>query len=181
MKLQDLIKLIYYNDIPELKNQKSQGVDFTITDPQNQNNILIAYSGYGYDEKYTQKEMVRFLIECGLDVNAQRNGRGSNLSALHMAVANGFIDIIEVLIENGADVEVKDKNGNTPLWNAVMNYRGRDGELEIIKCLLSNGSSLDTKNNHDNSPRDIIVETRSGIDDDLNQKEWDLSFLLKEN
>lgn len=181
MRLQDLLKLIYFNDISELKKHRSNGVDFTICDPQNQNNLLIAYSGYGYDEKYSQKEMVQFLLECGIDINHQRNGRGANISALHMAVSNGLLEIIKTLLEHGADIEIKDKNGNTPLWNAIMNFKGNGDELAIINYLISKGGSIDTKNAKNISPRDIIIERGQGIGGDLSKKEWDLRSLLNEN
>ena len=88
MTLQEIIKLIYEKTIPELKQLCTKGVDFKIRDPYDQNNILIAYSGYGYSDKYEQTEMVDFLLSCGLDINHQKIKREHELSALHMAVAN---------------------------------------------------------------------------------------------
>jgi ankyrin repeat protein len=181
MTLQELIHLIYKNSISELKAYRVQGVDFTVLDSYDKGNLLISYSVYGYQEHYTKTEMVKFLIESGIDVNHQSNGRDNQKSALHSAVSNEHFEIVKILIENRADIEVKDKNGNTPLWNAIMMYRGDQNQLEIIKYLMSKGSSLDTKNNHDSSPRDIINTIGEGIDNDHNQKEWDLRFLLNIN
>ena len=179
MNLQELIKLIYENDIPELKKIKDNGIDFTVLDSYTKGNLLISYSSYGYEERYTQTEMVDFLLDCGIEVNYQPNGRNNGKSALHNAVGKGHFELIKALVENGANLDIRDKNGNTPLWNIVMMCRGNESKIEIIKYLISKGSSIDTKNNHDSSSRDIINDIGLGIDNGNNQKEWDLRFLLK--
>jgi ankyrin repeat protein len=178
MNLQELIQLIYENDIAELKKHRDNGIDFSILDSYTKGNLLISYSSYGYEERYTQTEMVIFLLDSGIDVNFQPNGIGNGKSALHNAVGKGHFEIVKALVENGAKVEIKDKNGNTPLWNSVMMFRGNERQIDIIKYLISKGSSLDSKNNHDKSPRNIINDIGLGIDNGHNQKEWDLRFLL---
>ncbi len=178
MNIQDLTKLIYENGIPKLKKHQNNGVDFSILDSHSKGNLLIAYSSYGYNEHYTQKEMVEFLLESGIDVNYQANGRNNSKSALHNAVAMGHMEIVKSLIANGAILEIKDRNGNTPLWNKVMMCRGQEKNIEMIEYLVSKGSSVDTKNNHDSSPRDIINQIGEGIDNNQTEKEWDLRFLL---
>ena len=178
MKLQELIHLIYENDIPKLKDLKKRGLDFSVVDPYTKGNLLISYSVYGYKKHYTQTEMVNFLLECGIDVNYQPNGRDKGKSALHKSVGKGYFEIIKALIDNGANLNLKDRNGNTPLWNAVMKFRGEEENKEIIKYLVSKGSSLIIKNNHGVSPTDIINRIGEGIDAGINQKEWDLRFLL---
>jgi ankyrin repeat protein len=178
MNLQELIHLIYENNIPELKKYKDSGIDFSIFDSYTKGNLLLSYSIYGYEEHYTQTEMVEFLLESGIDINYQPNGRDNGKSALHNAVGKGHLEIVKALINNGANLDAKDKNGNTPLWNCVMMCRGNEKQIEIIKYLISKGSSLDLKNNHEMSPRDIINDIGLGIDKGNNQKEWDLRFLL---
>lgn len=95
MTLQEIIRLISEKTIPELKQLRTKGVDFKVIDPCDQNNILIAYSGIGYSDKYDQTEMVDFLLSCGLDINQQKNKRDHELSALHMAVANHHLKIVK--------------------------------------------------------------------------------------
>jgi hypothetical protein len=41
------------------------------------------------------------------------------------------MEIARTLIEAGAEVDCKDKCGNTPLWRAVSDYRG-DGRLIVL-------------------------------------------------
>ncbi|MBX2870615.1 MAG: ankyrin repeat domain-containing protein [Saprospiraceae bacterium] len=97
MTLQEIIRLIYEKTIPELKQLHAKGADFKVIDPYDQNNVLIAYSGQGYSDKYEQTEMVDFLLSCGLDINYQKNKRGYELSALHMAVANHHLKIVQAI------------------------------------------------------------------------------------
>ena len=179
MEIQELTKLIYENNLPQLKKLKDDGVDFSILDSYTKGNLLIAYSSYGYNEHYTQKEMVEFLLESGIDVNYQANGRNNSKSALHNAVAMGHMEIVKSLITNGAILEIKDRNGNTPLWNKVMMCRGQEKDIEMIELLVSKGSSFDTKNNHNSSARDIINDIGLGVDNGHNKKEWDLRYLIK--
>ncbi|MFK7808646.1 MAG: ankyrin repeat domain-containing protein [Saprospiraceae bacterium] len=178
MTFQKLIHLIYENDITRLRIYKKNGIDFSMIDSHTKGNLLISYSSYGYEENYTQTEMINFLLESGIDVNYKLNERGNRKSALHKAVGNGHFEIVKALIENGANLDIKDTNGNTPLWNAVMMYRGSEQEIKIIRYLISKGSSLDIKNNQAISPKDIINNTGSGIDRGYNQKDLDLRFLL---
>ena len=48
-----------------------------------------------------------------------------------------FADAIPVLIQAGADLEVTDLSGHTPLYGAVVN-----GKLASVEALLSAGANL---------------------------------------
>ena len=180
MRFQELIKLIYENSIPDLKKMLDKGVDFKITDPHDGNNILIAYSGYGYADHYTQPEMVRFLLSTGLDVNHRLNKRGDMLSALHMAVANGHLEIVKTLIEHKADVEIRDSDGNTPIWALITQYDGSEEQLQMIQLLLANGASVKTANDHGVAPISSIYATHIDAFENEHSKSSDLFFLLSE-
>jgi uncharacterized protein len=59
------------------------------------------------------------LIVKGADVNSQDEGPWfTGYTALHEAVRNKHIDIAELLIKSGADVNISDKEGTTPLMLA---------------------------------------------------------------
>lgn len=176
MEFTDLLKLIYENDIVSLENLKLDDVDFCRIDKYDNNNLLIAYAGY--ESKYQPDEIIDFLLNCGIDINLKRNKRGKELSALHIAVAMKNHKIVEHLLKKKAQIDIQEINGNTPLWTAVMNYRGEEEQLKIINLLLQNGASLDIKNLHDKSARDMINTIGGGIDAGHNKKEWDLRHLL---
>lgn len=180
MEFSELLKLIYENDIQSLENFKLNGVDFCQADKYDKNNLLIAYAGYGYENKYKPEDFIDFILNCGIDINQKRNKRGNELSALHKAIAMKNYKIAEHLLKRGAQVDIQEVNGNTPLWTAVMNYRGEEEQLKIIDLLLKNNASFDIKNFHDNSARDVINTVGGGIDAGHNKKEWDLRHLLTE-
>jgi len=63
-------------------------------------------------------EAARILIEHGADVTTRRGGLGfsrAGWSPLHYAAAYGFLDIVALLLERGASVDVLDDSGATPL------------------------------------------------------------------
>jgi ankyrin repeat protein len=50
----------------------------------------------------------------------------------------GHKEIVDILIKRGAEVNVKNKNGQTPLNNAT-----RIGHKEIMELLIENGACQD--------------------------------------
>jgi len=79
---------------------------------------------------------VRELIESGVDVNIRQEMSGS--SPLIVACAlEGTDDIISFLLENGAEVRVKDKKGYTPLMWASEN------SLAAVNMLIEAGARAD--------------------------------------
>jgi len=93
--------------------------------------------------------MVALLVERGINSNTQDN---AGFSALHFAAQEYRVIAAEVLIRAGAKLELRDSFGNTPLWSAVVNSRGRG---EMIKLLLKHGANPNSKNNHGKSPLDM--------------------------
>ena len=69
--------------------------------------------------------------------------RTSELGSLHDAVREGDTDLIEKLLENGADIEAKDQYGNTALTTAAL-Y----GRQSIVECLLDRGADIEAKDQY---------------------------------
>lgn len=93
------------------------------------------------------KEILERLLEYGPDLNL-RDKLG--YSALHYAAQNYVVDLAELLIEKGAEVDCRNNSGATPLFVAVADSKGRGG---MIKLLLSKGADPKALNNSGNSPR----------------------------
>ena len=82
--------------------------------------------------------MVEVLLENGSDVNARDD---SNLMSLHMASAKGYLGVVDVLIQRGAEVDVTDKNSNwTPLHFAAW-Y----GHKNVVDSLVKGGCDIKAK------------------------------------
>src|SRR5436309_369653 len=62
--------------------------------------------------KYTRMRVAEFLIQAGVDPAAKDNDQ---MTALHWAAATGMMDLIKVLLERGAPLEVKNRWGGTVL------------------------------------------------------------------
>jgi ankyrin repeat protein len=94
---------------------------------------------------------LKYLVKClqdGININAKeslgidKNGHSRfGNTALLYAANYGYFNIVEYLIENGADVNIRNINGWTPLM-----YASRDGYFNIVKCLVENGAKLDIIN-----------------------------------
>jgi ankyrin repeat protein len=73
---------------------------------------------------------VRRLILRGAEVDAQ--APRNRTTALHMASAAGHRDVVEVLIEAGANVSAQDSDGFTPAQRAREN--GHDGIVRLLEA-----------------------------------------------
>ena len=62
-------------------------------------------------------------------------------SALHYAASKGYLEIVQFLISNGADVNAKSPNETTPLMMA-----SRYGHIQVVRLLLTSGADLALQN-----------------------------------
>lgn len=89
------------------------------------------------------------LLSKKVDIDAQdKLGK----SALHYSAQNYHVEIVSLLLERGAKVDISDIHGNTPLSDAVYNSQGRG---EIIRLLLEHGADRYLKNKYGVSPIDL--------------------------
>ena len=70
--------------------------------------------------------------------------------ALHFAGQECSEPMVKMLITAGANLELREKYGNTPLMRAVSNYKG---DAEVISTLLEAGANPDAQNKSGISPR----------------------------
>ncbi|MEU7183843.1 MULTISPECIES: ankyrin repeat domain-containing protein [Streptomyces] len=89
---------------------------------------------------------IEALLSSGADVNA---GDANGFTALHLAAQECQVNAARVLLEGGAFVDQKNRFGNTPLFVAVFNSRGRG---EMIKLLRSNGADPGAENGSGQTP-----------------------------
>ncbi|ESO02218.1 hypothetical protein HELRODRAFT_66160 [Helobdella robusta] len=76
-------------------------------------------------------------------------------SGLHYASANGHDQIVNQLLDSGADYDANDK-GNTPLYSAAENDHPK-----IVQFLLNNGADVNAENIRLQTPLHIGVEKAS--------------------
>ena len=77
-------------------------------------------------------------------------------SCLHLAVLNKSNTIIKLLIDNGANINIKDSKSQTPLHHAVS-----QGSLEIVKLLIKSGADISSKTINGQTPLHFAVSQGS--------------------
>lgn len=93
---------------------------------------------------------IQALVQSGADLNAQ-DANGTTL--LHIASANGYMSVGELLLEHRAEVEVKDSDGWTPLHAASC-----WGQIQMVELLVAHGASLNTKSVLEETPLDVCMD-----------------------
>ncbi|XP_050073117.1 ankyrin repeat domain-containing protein 54-like [Anopheles maculipalpis] len=84
---------------------------------------------------HNDTERVREMIQQGMSPNTFDSY--FNRSALHIACSRGFRDIVRILLENGANPNIRDKNLNTPLHLASSTE-----SVEVVQLLLDYGTNV---------------------------------------
>jgi len=126
-KSEELETAIKLNDIEMVEKLIDQGVKvppklFTLAIEQN------------------NSEIVSFLLfneYLEIDVNEMDYDYDCCESNLQIAIDNGNVSIVKLLIEKGVDVNYENDGGETPLFNAC-----QVGILNIIKLLVKNGTII---------------------------------------
>ncbi|KAK3206687.1 hypothetical protein Dsin_020733 [Dipteronia sinensis] len=77
-------------------------------------------------------EGIKELLDSGIDINFRDI---DDRTAIHVAACQGFVDVVGLLIERGADIDPKDRWGSTPLADAI-HYKHHD----MIKFLEKHGA-----------------------------------------
>ncbi|MDL1948768.1 hypothetical protein FBQ97_03020 [Acidobacteria bacterium ACD] len=83
-----------------------------------------------------EKEIAEVLLAAGADVNAQAPGWGE--TALGQAVSRDHVEIARLLIDKGAKLESRNKQGFTPLKYAVA-----AGSEPVARALVAGGAKVD--------------------------------------
>lgn len=89
------------------------------------------------------------LISAGIDINSLQTtdivddevGLPIKLAPIHVAVLKKHYDIVKLLIDNKADVNITNEVEDTPLDLAI-----KVGDLEIVKLLINNKANVNAQN-----------------------------------
>ncbi|MEY2409153.1 MAG: hypothetical protein QOF48_1823, partial [Verrucomicrobiota bacterium] len=128
-----------------LENGADPNVRFNeTTDRQNESTPLLA----SVDRTGDNERIVRALLDHKADTGALK---GNGYAALHLSMNNGSKAVALLLLEHGADVEIRETSGgNTPLglmW----------GSKELVELLLDHKANPNAQNNDGNTPLHRLV------------------------
>jgi ankyrin repeat protein len=123
-------------------------------DPQ----LVNAYSEDGFQplglaSYFGHLELAKYLIKAGAPVNSpSRNGLKA--APIQSASAAGHEKVVQMLLQLGADPNVREGNRYTPLHAAAQNK-----DVGMIRTLIYGGADITLVGNDGKSPLDIAVET----------------------
>ena len=109
------------------------------------------------DQEDSAFEIARLLVSHGADVNAKYAKRGEEYGTpLLYAIYRGRIKIAQLLIEAGAELEVRNsyRSGKKPLHEAA--YRGF---LEVVRSLLAHGARINSRDQYERTPLYLAAES----------------------
>jgi ankyrin repeat protein len=115
------------------------------------------FSPLGLAAFFGHAALVALLLETGADPDAVSQN-AMQVAPLHSAVANGdpqaAVAITSLLLQHGAQVNVAQRHGWTPLHGAVDNRN-----LEAARLLLAHGALVDIPNDDGLTPRQMAEQS----------------------
>jgi ankyrin repeat protein len=119
--------------------------------------LVNAYSPDGFQPLglacfFGHADVAEYLVRVGAHVNSKSR---NNLKAapIQSAVAGGYGKIVKMLLDHGADPNIREQGGHTPLHAAAEN-----GDAEMIRILLYGGADLTLTNHQGKSALDLAME-----------------------
>ena len=135
---------------------KAHGVPPKDINAKNQNWPPLVYACRGDNGEHPDE--IQHLLALGADIDI-RNYKGK--TGLHYAAKAGFLNVIHLLIENGADLDAPDNDGETPLFEAIRStIKSREKQRAAVEALLSKGANPNVKNRKGQTPLQVAKRMR---------------------
>ena len=141
----------------------SKGADVNAKDNKGNNLASYLFGSRGKPRDFDTK--VTALQNAGFDF---KQLQADNSSVWHLAVFKNNLDLLKKVSAFGADINGKDKDGNTPLHYAAM----KTENAEILKYLITNGADLKSTTEFGETAHDLASENEL-----LAQNKVNLEFL----
>jgi hypothetical protein len=113
---------------------KQSNLDSRITDPGISSYVDVINIALVVGARFGFSELVKLELDMGADVNYSFGPE--QLTPLNWASRAGHIDVVEILLRYGADLDIPSSTGNIPLLSAMS--KGND---KIVELLLSYGAA----------------------------------------
>ncbi|NVJ10777.1 ankyrin repeat domain-containing protein [Myxococcus sp. AM001] len=111
-------------------------------------------------------EILELLLQTGANPNV--SPAGTHWGALHVAVEQEQLALIPMLIASGANVNLPDANGMTPLHHAIdieadgASQRGERPSAHLTRLLLAHGAQPDACDRNGRTPLDLARNYQHG-------------------
>ncbi len=118
--------------------------------------LVNAYSGDGFQPLglacfFGYLDVAEYLIKAGANINSPSNNK-LKAAPIQSAAAGGHRQIVKMLLENGADPNIREQAGHTPLHAAAQN-----GDEELIRILLFGGADINLRSEDGKTPLDLAI------------------------
>lgn len=146
-----LIATEFY-DYEYVKLLVDNGADIK-TKNQNNFNLLILVSLRNSPDTITE---AKYFIDKGINVNDFTN---QGKTALTFACTTRNLELVKLLVENGANINATDFEGFTALMHVVYyNENYGDDKSNIIYYMINNGADFNIRNNYNKTVLDYAID-----------------------
>ncbi|XP_066991981.1 protein phosphatase 1 regulatory subunit 16A isoform X2 [Anabrus simplex] len=102
---------------------------------------------------FTETQMLQDLQQAvALDLDIELPDH-QGATPLHIAAANGYLRVVEYLLDQHVSVDVRDNDDWQPVHAAAC-----WGHLEVLELMCQHGADLNAKTKHDETPADICED-----------------------
>jgi len=105
--------------------------------------------------RFDSAEIVKLLVDNGSKF--QKRDINSGDTPLHEAAAGGNPEIFKYLVKKGADINVKNSDGDSPI------HKASGHSLEIASFLIESGVNVNIKNKHGETPLHLAAKSRNAV------------------
>lgn len=120
-------------------------------------NLVNTYSPDGFQPLglacfFGHFDVAEYLTKAGANLNSRSHNK-LKAAPIQSATARGHRKIVKMLLEHGADPNIREQGGFTPLHAAAQN-----GDDEMIRILLYGGADLAITGNNGKTALDLAME-----------------------
>ena len=152
------MKFSYFGNKKRVSIALSKGANINFIDENGNNALILAVFAREYElvkflANYHKNEKGKVIPEIEpIDVNWKNK---DGISALHLAIKLKNYRIAEILLRAGANPNLEDRFGETPIFNAV-----REDEPDLIELLLVYGADINHKNREGQTSLIVSAQNR---------------------
>jgi len=114
------------DDFDLIKLLVAKGADLRVKDNKGWNSVH-------YAARFCNSEIMQFVLDTNKDGLEEKDNKGN--TPLFCAVHRADLEMVKLLVFNGADPKARDKDGGTPFHDAACD----DKRLPILEFFLDNG------------------------------------------